>query len=78
MTNVFARRITGCSLVSSMKTNLVLDPLVQALYVRQPRRTGCLIHHGDLDSPVRPTTSACGVQSDVFRLRRLRQNSTRN
>ncbi len=47
---VFARRIVGCRVSTSMKTDFVLDALEQALYVRQPHRAGGLIHHSDRGS----------------------------
>ena len=45
--DVFARRIVGWRVSSSMKTDFVLDALEQALYARQPHRAGGLIHHSD-------------------------------
>ncbi len=38
--DVFARRIVGWRVSSSMRTDFVLDALEQALYVRQPERDG--------------------------------------
>ena len=46
--DVFARRIVGWRVSTRMKTDFVLDALEQALYARQPHRTGGLIHHSDL------------------------------
>ena len=43
--DVFARRIVGWRVSSSMHTDFVLDALEQALYARQPERDGGLIHH---------------------------------
>ena len=43
--DVFSRRIAGWRVASSMKTDLVLDALEQALYSR--RNTEELIHHSD-------------------------------
>jgi len=43
--DVFARRIVGWRVSSSMHTDFVLDALEQALYARQPERDGALIHH---------------------------------
>ena len=45
--DVFARRIVGWRVSTSMKTDFVLDALEQALYSRRPNRTGGLIHHSD-------------------------------
>ena len=44
--DVYARRIVGWRVSSSMRTDFVLDALEQALYARQPERwprrsTGC-------------------------------------
>jgi len=43
--DVFARRIVGWRVSSSMHTDFVLDALEQALWARQPEREGALIHH---------------------------------
>ena len=48
--DVFARRIVGWRVSSSMRTDFVLDALKQALYARQPERTDVLIHHSDRGS----------------------------
>ncbi|NKQ09978.1 IS3 family transposase [Pseudomonas sp. SST3] len=48
--DVFARRIVGWRVSTSMKTNFVLDALEQALYARQPHCSGGLIHHSDRGS----------------------------
>ncbi len=48
--DVYARRIVGWRQSSSMRTDFVLDALEQALYDRQPERTGGLIHHSDRGS----------------------------
>ncbi len=48
--DVFARRIVGWRVSTSMKTDFVLDALEQALYARQPHRMGGLIHHSDRGS----------------------------
>ena len=42
-----ARRIVGWRVSSSMRTDLVLDALEQALYARQPERDGSLVCHSD-------------------------------
>jgi len=48
--DVFARRIVGWRVSSSMTTDFVLDALEQALYARQPGDNGTLIHHSDRGS----------------------------
>ena len=48
--DVFARRIVGWRVSSSMHTDFVLDALEQALYDRQPERDGSLVHHSDRGS----------------------------
>jgi putative transposase len=48
--DVFARRIVGWHVSSSMRTDFVLDALEQALYARQPERDSSLIHHSDRGS----------------------------
>jgi putative transposase len=47
--DVYARRIVGWRVSSSMRTDFVLDALEQALYARQPE-LGSLIHHSDRGS----------------------------
>ena len=48
--NVFARRIVGWRVSSSMRTEFLLDALEQALYDRQPERNTELVHHSDRGS----------------------------
>lgn len=48
--DVFARRIVGWRVSTSMHTEFVLDALEQALYDRQPERAESLIHHSDRGS----------------------------
>jgi putative transposase len=48
--DVFARRIVGWRVSSTMRTDFVLDALEQALYARQPERDDALIHHSDRGS----------------------------
>ena len=48
--DVFARRIVGWRVSTSMHTDFVLDALEQALYARQPERDNALIHHSDRGS----------------------------
>ena len=47
---VFARRIVGWRVSSSMRTDFVLDALEQALYDRQLQRDSRLIRHRDRGS----------------------------
>jgi putative transposase len=48
--DVFARRIVGWRVSSSMRTDSVLDALEQALHARQPERDCSLVHHSDRGS----------------------------
>lgn len=48
--DVFARRIVGWRVSSSMQTDFVLDALAQALYVRRAERDGERVHHSDRGS----------------------------
>ena len=48
--DVFARRIVGWRVSTSMHTDFVLDALEQALYERRPPHSGGLIHHSDRGS----------------------------
>jgi putative transposase len=48
--DVFARRIVGWRVSSSMQTDFVLDALEQALYARRAQRDGGLVHHSDRGS----------------------------
>ena len=48
--DVFARRIVGWRVSSSMHTDFVLDALEQALYARRAERDGGLVHHSDRGS----------------------------
>ncbi len=48
--DVFARRIVGWRVSSSMQTDFVLDALEQALYARRSERDGELVHHSDRGS----------------------------
>jgi transposase InsO family protein len=48
--DVFARRIVGWRVSSTMRTDFVLDALEQALYDRKPGNDGGLIHHSDRGS----------------------------
>jgi transposase InsO family protein len=48
--DVFARRIVGWRVSTTMTTDFVLDALEQALYDRQPAAQQALIHHSDRGS----------------------------
>ncbi len=48
--DVYARRIVGWRVSSTMRTDFVLDALEQALYERQPQGSQALIHHSDRGS----------------------------
>ena len=48
--DVFARRVVGWRVSSSMQTDFVLDALEQALYARRREREGALVHHSDRGS----------------------------
>jgi transposase InsO family protein len=50
ITDVYARRIVGWRVSTSMHTDFVLDALEQALYARQPERDASLVHHSDRGS----------------------------
>lgn len=45
--DVFARRIVGWRVSSSMQTDFVLDALEQALFDRRPGHANGLVHHSD-------------------------------
>ena len=49
--DVYARRIVGWRVSSSMRTDFVLDALEQALFDRQPERDESLVHHSDRVCP---------------------------
>jgi transposase InsO family protein len=51
--DVFARRIVGWRVSSSMQTDFVLDALEQALYARRSGRGRELVHHSDRGSQPR-------------------------
>jgi putative transposase len=48
--DVYARRIVGWRVSSTMRTDFVLDALEQALYDRQPESSDSLVHHSDRGS----------------------------
>jgi len=71
--DVFARRIVGWRVSSSMHTEFVLDALEQALYERRPERDSSLVHHSDRGSQY-VSIRAVGRQQG----RQLRQRAGRN
>jgi len=48
--DVFARRIVGWKVSTSMSTQFVLDALEQAIWQRQPEKNKSLVHHSDRGS----------------------------
>ncbi len=46
--DVFARRVVGWRVSSSLRTDFVLDALEQAIYARCDDTVGDLIHHSDV------------------------------
>ena len=50
ITDVYALRIVGWQVCSSMTTDFVLDASEQALHARQPQNGGGFIHHSDRGS----------------------------
>ena len=79
--DVFARRIVGWRVWNSLKTDLVLDALEQALYARGS--TDGLVHHSDRGTQylsIRYTErlSEVGIESSVGSRRFLRQRVGRN
>jgi transposase InsO family protein len=58
--DVFARRIVGWRVSTSMRTDFVLDALEQALYARRRERDESLIHHSDRGSQYVSTGSSRG------------------
>ena len=76
--DVFARRIVGWRVSSSMQTDFVLDALEQALYARKPERDGALIHHSDRGSQpgLNWSSQHCFVRPSVSVHRVLRPESS--
>jgi putative transposase len=48
--DVFARRIVGWRVSSSLRTDFILDALDQAIYARCDDAVGDLVHHSDRGS----------------------------
>ncbi len=48
--DVFARRVIGWRVATSMTTDFALDALEHALYARQPEGDGTFVHHSDRGS----------------------------
>ena len=64
--DVYARRIVGWRVSSSMHTDFVLDALEQALYARQPERDGALNHHSERDPNTCLSATANGSQKPAL------------
>jgi len=76
--DVFARRIVGWRVSSSLATDFVLDALEQAIYDRRGVTTGGLVHHSDrgtqylsmrytdrlADAGIAPSVGSCGDSYD--------------
>jgi transposase InsO family protein len=70
VTDVFSRRIVGWRAASTMRTDLPLDALEQALYERGCNQRGGLIHHSDRGSPYvsirySERLAAAGIEASV-------------
>ena len=65
--DIFARRIVGWRVSTSMHTDFVLDALGQALYARRAGREGELVHHSDRGSQpgVNWSSQHCVAHSSV-------------
>ena len=70
--DVFARRIVGWRVSTSMTTDFVLDALEQALYARRPGDDGTLIHHSDRGSQYQMP-----VYSRLLKQKKVRQSMSR-
>jgi putative transposase len=66
--DVFARRIVGWRVSSSMTTDFVLDALEQALYDRQPGKDQ-LVHHSDRVANMSAFDTASGSRRRALSLR---------
>jgi transposase InsO family protein len=67
--DVFARRIVGWRVSTSMKTDFVLDALEQALYARQPHCSGGLIHPATVEASTSRSAIPNGWQRPALSLR---------
>src|SRR4051794_1549542 len=63
--DVFARRIVGWRVSSSMHTDFVLDALEQALYARQPEQSDTLVHLTAIEGP---STSPFAIRNALPKL----------
>ena len=63
--DVFARRIVGWRVSSSMHTDFVLDALEQALYARQPSPEEALIHHSYVSIRYSERLAEAGIEPSV-------------
>jgi transposase InsO family protein len=65
--DMFARRIVGWRVGSSMTTDFVLYALEQAIYARRPDGDGTLIHHsGSKNTGTCCFRPVCGLQRQAF------------
>ena len=76
--DVFARRIVGWRVSSSLRTDFVLDALEQAIYARGGARPAGLVHHSDqgtqylsmrytdrlVEAEIAPSVGSCGDAYD--------------
>ena len=60
--DVYSRRVVGWAMESHLRTELVLQALNMALYLRRPQG---VIHHSDQGIQSQPTPSASGAVSGV-------------
>jgi putative transposase len=61
--DVFSRRIVGWRASASMRTDLALDALEQAIYDRCDDDTGDLVHHSDRGSQMFPFATPSGSRT---------------
>ena len=60
--DMYSRRVVGWAMESHLRTELVLQALNMALYLRRPQG---VIHHSDQGIQSQPTPSASGAVSGV-------------
>ena len=81
--DVFARRIVGWRVSTSLRTDFVLDALEQAIYDRRGDGAGDLVHHSDrgtqyLSMRYTERLADAGIALSVESRRRVRQRPRRN
>ncbi len=76
--DVFARRIVGWRVSSSLRSDLALDALDQALYDRPLMESERLVHHSDrgVQRRFKGSSQRCRVQQIVVDRRELRLESS--